>query len=309
MLRAGTHPSGEAWIESSDWLPRARRLGPLRYSDLGPRRLAPLADEEIEGLAGWLARSVDDWWAESDRPDPYTLIVVSGDDGHLARAVLGAGPRCAPALRYVLVHPDRAGPPPGLARLVQLEEPAFLYPAAPSPVTPGAGPDVEMTDDELDASEHPAARGIGPLATFLTQVPALGEGDGAIVAIEALSRLPYNLYEKVDGAWCEMRVAAREDELVELAVPADTGTSAGPVAWSLPPGVTRWRHLTGAVDWLRRHLPTAEAGTLAVVDDWAGGGDTESLDLGQLRTVREPLDPAPRGVEGTRLSVVAWRLG
>lgn len=310
--------SSGSWLSSAEWPARARRLGPLKYSDLGSRRLTPPAPEERGALASWVAASADQWWDAAGRPDPFTLVVVSGDDGQMARAVLDLGPRCAPALRYVLVDPDhagRAGPPDGMARLVDLEEPAFLYPAAPSPVTPVSDADQESTDDELDAGERPAARGIGPLATFLTEVPSLGDGSGAIVAIGSLSRLPYDLYEKIGDAWCEVRVAASGDRLVEINVPgSEEGASPASLPTPLPMGVTRWRRLNGAVDWLRRQLPTAETGVLAVVDRWTDPGtaapsDTESLDLHQLRTVREPLDPAPRPVEGARQSVVAWRLG
>ena len=306
MAPPASAPPAQGWVESNEWLARARRLGPLRYSDLGPRRLAPSSPEDTAGLARWISGAADRWWAASGRPDPYTLVVVSGDDGRLARAVLDQELRCAPALRYVMVDPEharRGGPPPGLSRLVDLEEPAYLYPAAPLPVTPGGGPDADMTDDELDASERPPARGIGPLATLLTDVPVLGESAGAIVAVDALSRLPYELYERSDGEWGEVRVAAHDDTLVELTVPggrtppASTGEAA------------RWRRLTGATDWLRRQLPTAEDGVLAVVDHWAGAGDTESLDFVQLRRVREPLDAEPRPVEGTGRSVVTWRLG
>lgn len=309
-------PSPRDWVESDDWLPRARRLGPLRYSDLGPRRLTPPDSADVAGLASWIATAVDHWWSASGRPDPYTLAVVSADEGHLARAVMGGDLRCGPALRYVMVHPGhdgRGGPPAGLARLVELEDPAHLYPVAGG----------ETADEDLDPFERPAARGIGPMATFLTEVPVLGERAGAIVAVDALSRQPYELYEQRDGSWCEVRVAARDDQLVELTVPAGLAPQSGPPPSGPPPsgsppsgpppsgsgGSSRWRRLTGAADWLRRQLPTAEAGVLAVVDVWAGPGDTESVDLGQLRQVREPLDSEPRPVAGTGRSAVTWRLG
>jgi hypothetical protein len=182
---------------------------------------------------------------------------------------------------------------------VDLEEPAYLYPAAAAPAAPG----LDTVDDDLDGCERPAARGIGPLATLLGEVPVLGERPGAIVAMDALSRLPYDLYEQRDGTWWEIRMAADGDRLVELAVPGGDAAPAGDA------GTTRWRRLTGAADWIRVQLPTAESGVLAVVDVWAGPGDTESLDLDQLRHVREPLDAVPQPVEGTSRSVVTWRLG
>lgn len=300
----------EGWAEPGDWMARARRLGPLRYSALGPRRLTPAAARDLPGLAAWIAAATDRWWTASGRPDPYTLVVLSGDEGHLARAVLMADLACAPALRYVMVdpaHAGRRGPPPGLGRLVDLEDPAYLYPAAPSrsAVVRGTGSPTDTADDDLDGSERSAARGIGPMATLLAEVPVLGERPGAIVAVDALSRLPYELYEQRDGAWCEIRVAAQGDRLVELAVPGGRPAPSPTVDAEN----TRWRRLTGAADWIRLQLPTAEAGVLAVVDDWADPGDTESLDLGQLRHVREPLDAAPQTVDGTSRSVVTWRLG
>jgi hypothetical protein len=330
----------EEWIESGDWLSRARRLGPLRYSDLGRRRLPPPAGEAVGALARWIATSLDGWWEEAGRPDPFTLVVVSGDDGPLVAGVLAAGPACGPALRYVVVDPDvadRGERAKSFAPLVPLEDPAFLYPAA---AAAGGGwgseaaggvagfdphdpdphhPDPDPGDpDDFDPDERPPARGIGPLATFLTEVPAFGEGEGAVVAVEVLSRQRFDLFEWSDGAWCEVRLEARGDRLVEITVPADEAESPG---WS-PAGASgmRRRRQTGAADWLRRIRPTAPGSVLAVVDHWGAGGGAggglgaaadaaDSIDLDQLRHVREPLDPVPRPVPGTPLSVVTWRLG
>lgn len=332
MTRSDAVPSGEGWLESGDWLHRARRLGPLRYSDLGPRRLEPIDPEAVGPLARWLAGAADRWWDDAGRPDPYTLVVVSGDDGHLARAVLDWAPACGPALRYVLVDPQLAGrrePPAVMARLVGLEEPAFLYPAAPPAAAaippppagtagavpagvrvPGDGVDSPpgTVEDDYDPGERPPARGIGPLATFLTEVPGLGDSDGAVVALGLLSRLAYDLFERGEGGWLEIRLAARGERLEEIGVPVEVVPEPSTPREGMDAGL-RWRRLSGALDWMRSHLPTAEAGVLAVVDRWAGTGDTDSLDLQQFRHVREPLEPVPQTVAGTPLSVVTWRLG
>jgi hypothetical protein len=314
-----------SWRDSAGWLARARRLGPLRYSDLGPRRLSPVSPPDVGPLAAWLADFADERWEEAGRADPFTLVVVSGDDGSLARAVLAIPPRCGSALRYVLVDPDRAadagaaergrsGPPPGLSRLVPLENPAFLYPAAP--VATGEEGDGPM-GAAPDRDERQPARGVGPLATFLTEVPSLGDDDGALVALDVLGHLPYDRFEWVDGRWLEIRVAApsdlpdtsaqdAQDRMTEIAVPADDAT--------LPPvrGPAGGRYLkrSGAALWLRRILPTAPGSILAVVDSWSGtSGGPEALDLDQLRQVREAMLPAPAPVAGTSLAVVTWRLG
>lgn len=312
VSRPGAVPAGEGWLESARWGTRARRLGPLRYSDLGRRRLSPVADGDAASVAGWIATAAERWWAEAGHPDPYTLVVVSGDDGHLASRILAAvTPGCAAALRYVLVDPDgaAAGPPPGLAQLVRLEEPAYLYPAAPRPPRPGGGGDGtgdSADDEDADDDERPPARRIGPLATYLTEVPVLGEAPGAVVALAVLSRLPYELYELTGDEWREVRLAATEEGLVEITVP---GSVPPPDAVDGGRAPARWCRLTGAADWLRRQLTAAETGTLAVIDHWGEPGDADSLSLGQLRHVREPLDGAPQPVAGTSLAVVRWRLG
>lgn len=304
-------PSGEGWAESEEWIPRARRLGPLRYSDLGRRVLDPVPPAAVGGLGGWMAAQADRWWEAAGYPDPFALVVVSGDDGPLAAAVLQSGPKCAAALRYVVVNPDASGrtePPARLVQLVALEDPVFLF---PSRRRDGADLDEwDDIDDGDDPAETPPARGIGPLATFLTDVPALGEVVGAVVAVGLLSRLPYDLYEYGDGGWAELRVSVDGGgggdgyggELREMALPVADETSGLP---ETPAGAGRWARQTGAADWLRRVVPGAKAAHLAVVDDW---DRPAGVDLDQLRPVREPLDAEPVPVEGTPFSVVTWRL-
>ena len=263
--------------------------------------LDPVPPGAVGALAGWLAVRADAWWEMAGYPDPYTLVVVSGDDGPLAAAVLEAAPKCAPALRYVVVNPDVAGrtePPPRLVELVALEDPVFLYPARRKVE---ADEYADEDDDLDDLVESPPARGIGPLATFLTDVPALGDGEGALIAVGVLSRLPYDLYERVDdGGWNEIRVAADGDELRELALPAADEAVGPSEAGTTGP---RWARQIGAADWLRRVIPSANAADLAVVDDW------DALDLDQLTPVREPADSSPVSVDGTPYAAVTWRLG
>jgi hypothetical protein len=283
-------------------------------------------------LASWLTAWLDGWWRHAESPDPFTVVVVSGDDGDLAAAVLDCAPACGRALRYVAVDPDRAEdggtqPPARLSRLPKFEDPAFLYPAADlsGPRPPGLHDLEPATGDsaagdpaggpdqwELDLDERPLALGIGPLITFLTDVPSLGEGDGVIVAVEVLSRRPYDLFEWRDGAWWEVRVTAAgapgRERMVEVAVPAgdDAPPDPGPHI-----GV-RWRRQVGARQWLGRMLTAAPGGALAVVDRWqpASVDDepaADSLDLAQLSQVRHPIDGAVP-LPGTPLSVVTWGL-
>lgn len=51
-----------------------------------------------------LARALDSWWDGLGRPDPYIVVEAGAGRGTLAEAVLGAMPRCLPALRYIAVE-------------------------------------------------------------------------------------------------------------------------------------------------------------------------------------------------------------
>jgi len=60
---------------------------------------------EVGSLFGALiARAVDGWWDQLGRPDPFLVVDAGAGRGQLARDVLRAEPRCAAALRYVLVE-------------------------------------------------------------------------------------------------------------------------------------------------------------------------------------------------------------
>lgn len=51
-----------------------------------------------------MARAFDSWWRELGEPDPFTVVEAGAGRGALAGAVLGAGPACRSALRYVAVE-------------------------------------------------------------------------------------------------------------------------------------------------------------------------------------------------------------
>jgi hypothetical protein len=308
-------------VEQARWLDRARRLGPLQYSALGARVLEPPSGE----LAQWVADFLDRRWVEEGEPDPFTAVVVSGDDGILAREILGLGPLCLSALRYVMVNLGGLATFEGAARFLPLEEPAFLFPSGPPS---GGGPG----DFDTDADDRlPPAAGIGPLVTYLSEMPMLSipEWSVAIVAIECLSRLASDRLEWRDGQWLEIRMAAAAsgNSLVEVAVPLARDRGPRPVPGGSPPPVSvsggaRFAVLTGAVAWLQSALRTAPAGTLAVVDRWTqatepleAGPTPPPLALDQLRRVRDPIGgrdacPEPLAAPGPAdLSVVYWRIG
>ena len=328
-------PAG--WSDAGGWLPRARRSGSLRYSDLGRRPVPPPGP--LEELAAWLVDAADGWWERAGRPDPFTLVVESADDGTLARRVLELGPACLTCLRYVLVHPDPA--PPAMAALLPLEDPVYLFPmAGPAPRggeahgpggrgAPDADRAVAFADDgdegEAGDEEPEEATGVGPLVTRVAGLPAL-PGPGALVAIATVGCLPSDRVEYRDGRWEEVRLAATGPAGAATGPAGDRpDTGAG---WTLVevtsplapaaaprflgrPGPGRYPVLTGAVDWLREALSGELEGVVAVVDHWTATtaalpGDTvPPLAVDQLARVRAPLDRQPEPVAGG-LSVVVW---
>lgn len=281
-------PDPQGWPEGGYWMSRARRLGSLRWSDLGPLPVPP--PEPREELASWLADAADRWWEGGGRPDPFTLVVASADDGSLARSVLGLGPACLTSLRYVLVRP---GPVPAvMAARLALEEPAFLFP---------------VTVAEDPGEEPPPAAGVGPLVTCLQEPPAV-PGDGAVVALRTVGCLPSDRVYHRDGRWSELRLAAIDDRLVELSSPLGPGFRPPPAA---RPG--RYALLSGALEWLRRALSTEMRGRVAVIDHWTARteplepGQVPPLALDQLARLRLPEAPGPEPV-AAGLSAVTWRV-
>lgn len=293
-------------MPAAEVLERARRMGPLPYSARGGNPApAPPPDGE---LAAWLVDTIDAWWAEMGRPDPFTLVEIGAGPGTRAAAFLGLGPECLTALRYVLVEDDPAA----------LAQHAFRLPVESAVLV--LGPVGDGDDDEADEDGAGAVEGIGPLLTSLTDPPVV-DSPAAVVAIGWVSRLPSDRVEWRDGAWWEVRLAATTtptgDGLVELPVPLDEERQVaiedlvGPA--DRPPAA-RYAQLGPAVDWLSGALRIAPSGRLAVIDRWTpvtgplAGGEVPPLALDQLAAVRRPVDAVPEEIF-SGWAVVSWRLG
>jgi SAM-dependent MidA family methyltransferase len=231
---------------------------------------------EVGPLFGALvARALDSWWDRLGAPDPWFVVEAGAGRGRLAADVLAAAPRCAPALRYLLV--ERSASLRDVQReLLTLE-----------PLEDAIGP-TSIVDGDLDAVP---VVGAGPIVASLGELPELPV-DGVVLANELLDNLPFRLVEHADDAWLEIRVGLAPDgTFTEVLVPAtdDLAADADVVAGSAPvvPG-TRLPVPTGTREWLRDAARTIHRGHLVVVDYVATTAELiERGPDGWLRTYRD----------------------
>jgi SAM-dependent MidA family methyltransferase len=154
-----------------------------------------LTSPEVGPLFGAVvARAVDAWWRALGEPDPFVVVDAGAGPGTLARAVLASAPACASALRWVLVERSAA----------QRAHHAEHLPLVP--------PQMAFAPEDDDA---PVAQptGRGPLVVSLASLPRLS-APSVVVANELLDNLPFDLWERRDGGWWEVRVGAGFAEVV-----------------------------------------------------------------------------------------------
>lgn len=158
-----------------------------------------LTSPEVGPLFGAVvARAVDTWWRDLGEPDPFVVVEAGAGPGTLARTVLVAEPACATALRWVLVERS-AEQRARHGEHLPIETPAQAF--APE-------------DDDSDA---PQPTGRGPLVVSLDSLPRV-QGPCVVLANELLDNLPFDLWERRDGTWQEVRVG---DGLREVVVPME----------------------------------------------------------------------------------------
>ena len=163
-----------------------------------------LTSPEVGPLFGAVvAGALDEWWAAMGAPEVFTVVEVGAGPGTLARTVLAAGPRCLPALRYVLVERS-AAQRSHHGRHLPLEIPAHAFATPPDP------------DEDIELATPPTPD--GPIVVSVPQLPRLTT-PCVVLANELLDNLPFGLLEGRGGAWHEVRVAVDEDALVEVTVP------------------------------------------------------------------------------------------
>ena len=196
-----------------------------------------------------LARALDAWWDELRQPDPFIVIEAAAGSGALAAAVLAAGPRCSPALRYVLVERsptlrERA------AEHLPLEAPAMVL-----------GPTRSGPDDEVALIPES-----GPLLTCLADLP-VAAGKGVVIANELLDNLPFVMLERAGDGWVEIRVGEERGALIEVCVPASAALAhtADHLVPDPPPG-GRIPIQPSARSWVAAALGVIHAGRVVAID-------------------------------------------
>jgi SAM-dependent MidA family methyltransferase len=251
---------------------RIRRQGPLPFDDWMEAALYDpdggffaraggagrsgadfITSVEVGPLFGALvARAVDGWWDQLGQPDPFLVVDAGAGRGQLARDVLRDAPRCADALRYVLVERS-AGLRNVQAENLQLE-PAELV----------LGPAVPPEPDE----EPVAVPGSGPMLTSLAGFPA-GPVTGVIIANELADNLPFRIVERTAEGWNEIRVAAAGQSFTEIALPADESLAARADRLAhgfAPPAGIRIPVPTALPEWLRSAAAMLRRGVIAILD-------------------------------------------
>jgi len=79
--------------------------GSTRRTGRAGRRGDFLTSPEVGPLFGAvIARALDEWWIELDRPDPFVVVDVGAGPGTLARTIDVAQPECRSAMQYRAVE-------------------------------------------------------------------------------------------------------------------------------------------------------------------------------------------------------------
>ena len=152
-----------------------------------------------------LARALDTWWNELGCPSPFMVAECGAGPGTLCRDILRAEPHCGRELRYILV--DVAEPMRALHRTHRL-------------------PLVEATELRGEAGftaegDYRVFAGQGPLVASVASLP--GEGMHVVLANELLDNLPFDIAQRADDHWSEVRVGL------------DASNAFGPVLIELDP--------------------------------------------------------------------------
>lgn len=207
-----------------------------------------LTAPEVGPLFGTvMARAIEGWWRELGEPDTYTVLEWGAGPGTLARAVFAALPDVAPDLLAA-----------GALQWVLIERSAAQR---------GQHPEHERVRSVEGWSGPPVEAGL-------------------VLANELLDNLPFDIHQRGDAGWCDIRVdgpvpGSQRFELVAgPAGPAPSGAFEHadiPVGALLP--VQR-----AAGEWLDDALDSVVDGQVVVLDYGASTAELAARGDGWLRT-------------------------
>ena len=238
------------------------------------RRRDFLTSPEVGPLFGAvLAQALDTWWDEAAQPDPFFVAESGAGPGTLCRDVLRAGPRCAGALRYVLV--DLSEPMRTLHRSlrVPLVEPFELMGSS-------------LADADGEVSFGP---GQGPLVCSLAELPT--EPIHVVLANELLDNLAFDVTQRGVNGWKEIRIGLGNDGAF-LPTLIDLDLSRSHVLFDLVPDApvgcsVPLQH--AAVAWIgeARSAVASTGGRVVAIDYGASMAELAGRDGQWLRTYRD----------------------
>jgi len=243
------------------------------------RRRDFLTSPEVGPLFGAIiARALDSWWEELDRPSPFTIVEAGAGPGMLARTILAAGPDCGEALHLVLVEVGEAqwaAHPEGVTSRADLPAPGDL----------GDGPVIVLANELLDNLPVALAeRAEGRWAEVVVDAEA---GDGGLVfATRPLA--------DEQQAWCH-RFAPHAKDGARIPVQADAAAWVAEAAALAAGGrvvVFDYARTTAELAalpmeaWLRTYAAHDRAGD--PLDDPGSRDITCDVAIDQLAAVAEP---------------------
>lgn len=222
-----------------------------------------LTSPEVGPLFGALvAERLDREWDRSGRPSRFTVVDAGAGPGTLARAVAFAGPRCADALRYVMVE---------ISDVQRSRHAEHLE---------GWRGDLGVDVAAVDA--YVASEGPGPGFVSASVLPS--RIDGLVLANELLDNLPFDIV-RATGSGTELLLVVEDgDTRSFVPSPVTLPDEFLPIVGSVPVGTwIPWQHR--AREWVRDVIGRIGTGTLVVLDY---GGPTAQIaavgDTGWLRT-------------------------
>ena len=162
------------------------------------RRRDFVTSPEVGSLFGAvIANALDAWWVACGSPDPFIVAECGAGPGTLAVSILAAKPRCAPALRYLMIDSSPAMRDIARTRKLPIVE-SWEVLAGFSESTHDDDEEIEGFDDRVPSPRQ------GPLVASLSALPT--SSVHIVLANELLDNIPFDIAVRTADGWAEVRV-------------------------------------------------------------------------------------------------------